>query len=187
MVTVAEQYMPLTLYVPGMTDGQFQEFCEQYADFRLEYSAEGELIVMPPTDRKTSKRNSRIVFQLTQWAIAAGMDDVTDSSGGFKLPNGARRSPDAAWSSKERFAFGGCPEFVIELLSPYDRPRLTRAKMAEWMENGAELGWMIDCAARTVTVYRAGQEPEEIVGAASIAGEGPVAGFVLDLEALWSI
>ncbi len=187
MVTVAEEYMPLTLYVPGMTDGQFQGFCEQYADYRLEYSAEGDLIVMPPTDRRTSKRNSRIVFQLTQCEIAAGMDDVTDSSGGFKLPNGARRSPDAAWSSKERFEFGGCPEFVIELLSPFDRPKLTRAKMHEWIENGAQLGWMIDCAERTVTVFRPGQAPEEMVGVSSIVGEGPVAGFELDLEAIWNI
>ena len=187
MVTVAEEYMPLTLYVPGMTDEQFREFCEQYSDFSLEYSAEGDLIVMPPTDPDTGSRNARIIGELYAWAKQAGFGIVIDSSTGYVLSHGARRSPDAAWTSRARHMRRDCPEFIIELLSPFDRPRLTRAKMREWIENGAQLGWMIDCASRTVTVFRAGQEPEEIRNAESIAGEGPVAGFVLDLEALWSI
>jgi len=187
MVTVAEEYMPLTLYVPGMTDGQFQEFCEQYADYRLEYSAEGELIVMPPTDPDTGARNARIIGELYAWAKQAGYGMVTDSSTGYVLSHGARRSPDAAWSSRARHMRRDCPEFIVELLSPFDRPRLTRAKMQEWIDNGAQLGWMIDCAKRKVTVFRSGQGPEEIVGVSSIVGEGPVAGFVLDLEAIWNI
>ncbi len=187
MVIVNEAYMPMTLFVPDMTDEKFQEFCEEYSDFRLEYTAEGELIIMPPTDHWTSARNAGIVFQLMKWAVESRKGKVTESSGGFKLPNGSRRSPDAAWSSKDRFEFGGCPEFVIELLSPSDRPRVARDKMREWIANGAELGWMIDPAARTVTIFRPGQEPEVLADASTIAGEGPVAGFVLDLEAIWSI
>lgn len=187
MVTVAEEYMPLTLYVPGMTGEQFQEFCEQYADFRLEYSAEGDAIVMPPTDPDTGSRNARGIGELYAWAKQTGFGIVIDSSTGYFLHHGARRSPDAAWASRMRHKRRDCPELIIELLSPFDRPRLIRAKMAEWMENGAQLGWMIDCATKTVTVYRTGQEPEVIGNAACMAGDGPVAGFVLDLEALWNI
>ncbi len=187
MVMVEEAYLPVTLFVPEISDAKFQEFCEQYADFRVEYSGEGELIIMPPTDRRTSLRNAKIGFQLMGWAISDGRGEVTESSGGFTLPSGARLSPDAAWSSHERFELGACPEFVIELLSPSDRPKVTRAKMQEWTQNGAELAWMIDPATRTVTVFRPGQEPESRVDLESIQGEVPVAGFVLDLREIWAI
>ena len=96
MVMVEETYLPLTLYAPGLTDARFQEFCEQYADYRLEYSAEGELTIMPPTDPRTGFRNAQITTQLLNWAMASGTGIVTDSSAGFILPNGARLSPDAA-------------------------------------------------------------------------------------------
>ena len=111
---------------------------------------------------------------------------VTDSSTGFRLPNGARRSPDAAWISRDRL--GGkpnCPEFVIELLSPSDRLPVAKAKMVEWIANGAGLGWMIDPKAQAVTIYRPGQEAETRTGILRLVGEGPVAGFVLELERIW--
>ena len=104
MVTVEEAYLPVTLFVPDISDAKFQEFCDQYADFQVEYTGEGELIIMPPTDRHTSLRNAKIGFQLMGWAQVDGRGEVTESSGGFTLGNGARRSPDAAWSSHERFA-----------------------------------------------------------------------------------
>lgn len=184
---VPETYLPVTLFVPDISDAQFQEFCEQYADFRLEYTAEGELIIMPPTDAETGYRNATITASLFNWSRIAGTGRVTDSSAGFALPNGARLSPDAAWSSLERFARHACPEFVIELLSPFDRPKVTRAKMHEWTQNGAELAWMIAPATRTVTVFRPGREPQEQAGLDSITGEGPVAGFVLNLRDIWAI
>lgn len=184
---VEEAYLPVTLFVPEISDAKFQEFCEQYADFRVEYSGEGELIIMPPTDPETGYRNALITACLFNWSKLVGHGRVTDSSAGFKLSNGARLSPDAAWSSRARFARHDCPEFVIELLSPSDRPKVTRAKMHEWIGNGALLAWMIDPATRTVTVFRPGQEPESLAGVESIAGEGPVAGFVLDLREIWAI
>ncbi len=186
MVMVEESYLPLTLTVPGLTDEQFQEFCERYADYRLEYTAEGELIIMPPTDFGTGVRNSSINRQLGNWALRVKRGYVTDSSSGFILPNGARRSPDAGWTSLARALSGPmCPEFVIELLSPSDRPKQVKAKMLEWMANGCELGWMINPRARTVSIYRPGREPELLTGASEVAGEGPIAGFVLDLTSIW--
>jgi Uma2 family endonuclease len=186
MVTVEESYLPMTLSAPGLTDAQFQEFCEQYADFRLEYTAEGELIVMPPTDPDTSERNAHLTHQLMGWALRDGRGKVTDSSGGFTLPNGARLSPDAAWTSRTRHRAKQCPEFIIELLSPTDRPRKAHAKMLEWIENGVELGWLIDPKKKQVTIYRPGREPEIRTGVTEIAGEGPVVGFTLDLLPVWS-
>jgi len=187
MVTVEEIYLPLTLSAPGLTDAQFQEFCEQYADYRLEYTAEGELIIMPPTDPETGIRNATVTAQLSTWARRNRRGFGSDSSAGFTLPNGARLAPDAAWISRARLRSKEVPEFVIELLSPTDRPRKLHAKMLEWIANGVELGWLIDPRKQSVTIYRPGREPETRTAITSIDGEGPIEGFTLDLEPVWTI
>jgi Uma2 family endonuclease len=188
VMTVEDIYLPITLSVPDLSDEAFAEFCEQYADYRLEYTAEGELVIMPPTDLETGVRNSYLVMELGIWTRRRGWGYVADSSTGFRLPNGARRSPDAAWMSPEQaHARPSCPEFVIELRSPSDRMRALKNKMQEWIANGAQLGWLLDPVNRTVWIYRAGHaEPEERIGLSQIEGEGPVAGFVLDLTPVWN-
>lgn len=188
MVTVEEAYLPLTLSAPGLTDEQFQEFCEQYADYRLEYTAEGELVILPLTDPETSACNASLAGQLHNWSRLDGRGIATESSGGFRLPNGARLAPDAAWISRSRLRAKQCPEFVIELLSPTDRPGRADAKMLEWLANGVELAWLIDAKKQTVTIYGSGgREPEIRSGVTAIAGEGPVEGFVLDLQPVWTL
>ncbi|MCC6537906.1 MAG: Uma2 family endonuclease [Bryobacterales bacterium] len=188
MVTFADTYLPITLTVPEMTDAQFQEFCEIYSNYALEYTAEGDLIIMAPTDPDTSAMNMEIGRQLANWARSRRREGkATDSSGGFKLPDGARLAPDAAWISHARLALRQCPEFVIELRSPSDRLKKLGAKMAEWIANGVELGWLIDPATRSVTIYRPGREPEVRTSDAQVAGEGPVEGFTLDLSAVWNV
>ena len=104
-------------------------------------------------------------------------------------------SPDAAWVSKARLAslskaerrqfLRVVPEFVVEVMSPGDRLTAARRKMQNWMANGVELGWLIDGDAETVWVYRQGQEARELTGIARLAGEGPMEGFVLELEDIW--
>ena len=186
VVAVDEIYLPLTLTAPELTDEAFQEFCELYPDYRIEYTAEGDLLVMLPTDEETGVRNSSINQQLGNWALTNDRGLVTDSSTGFILPSGARRSPDAAWISRGRLGRRpSCPEFVIELLSPSDRRKTARAKMQEWIDNGADLGWLIDPKAQSVTIYRAGRPPETRVGVMQLLGEGPVDGFALDFERIW--
>lgn len=195
MVMVEETYLPLTLYAPGLSDNQFQEFCDKYPDFSLEYTTEGELVVTPPTDPETGVRNAAITYQLMKYAIESKTGRVTDSSAGFVLPSGARLSPDAAWISLDAFQSSKpVPEFVIELLSPSDRPTITKRKMAEWIENGVRLAWMIDPRAQSVTIYRSGlcamgqkDEPEVRSGIEQLAGEGPVDGFILDLRPIWNV
>ena len=58
--------------------------------------------------------------------------------------------------------------------------------MRLWAANGVELGWLIDGDHRRVYVYRGTAEPRVVTNADSIAGEGPVEGFVLPLEAIWA-
>jgi len=188
MMVVEEAVMPATLTIPDLTEARWQEICEEYSDYRIEYTSEGELLIMAPTDMGTGARNSRLNLLVLQWSDASTNGVVTDSSTSFLLPSGARRSPDVAWMTRARFGKKPtCPEFVVELMSPSDRRRKIHEKMLEWLANGAELGWMIDPQRQSVTIYRPGQEPETIEDAKTITGEGPVAGLEVDLQRVWEI
>ena len=178
-----------------MTDEEFAEFCGEHPDLFFEMTSEGELIVMPPTYTLTGVRNAEIIGQLGNWDAKSACGVVTGSSGGFVLPNGARRSPDAAWTAKDKIRqlsqksfetyWHLCPDFVIELKSELERMRVLREKILEWIANGAQLGWLIDPETKTVEVYRPGREPELLAGVDAVKGEGPVEGFTLDLLAVW--
>lgn len=188
-------YLPATLTAPPMTDEEFMEFVEEHDEFFFEMTAEGDLIVMPPRYTIIGVQNAEITGQLCNWATQDGRGLVTSPTTGFVLPNGARRSMDAAWTLRSEIKkqpgegregyWHLCPEFVVELLSPQDRLCTIRAKMVEYMENGAKLGWLIDPETRSVEIYRPGREPERVEHAKTIAGEGPVKGFVLDLHTVW--
>lgn len=178
-----------------MTDEQFFLLCQQNRDLRLERTAQGDLIVMPPTGWTTGSRNAEITRQFVNWAKADGMGVATDSSTGFTLPNGAVRAPDAAWVRRERLAaltheqkekfLPFCPDFVIELRSPTDKLATVQAKMAEYIANGAELGWLLDPETRRVYVYRTDTSVEVVEQAEAISGAPLLAGFTLDLREIW--
>lgn len=178
-----------------MTDEEFVEFCSNYPDYFVEQTAEGELLIRPPNYSLTGARNQKINTQLDSWAVRDGAGISTEASAGFHLPNGARRSPDAAWTGKgrvmalspaarERF-WPFCPDFVIELKSHTDRLPTLRRKMREWIENGARLGWLIDPERRAVEIYRYDGEPEIRENAESVTGEGDLASFTLNLLPVW--
>ena len=178
-----------------MDDDQFFEFCILNAELRIERTAQGEIVIMPPAGFETGYRNNDISRQLGNWAKADGRGIALDSNTEYLLPNGAARSPDASWVLKSRLAsftkeqkkrfLPLCPDFIIELTSPSDRLTVVKAKMCEWIENGAELGWLIDPDRRTVLIYRPAHEPEEAVAINTLTGGRPVQGFQLDLEDVW--
>lgn len=125
-----------------LTDEQFFQLCQINRDLKFERAATGELIIMPPTGGETGNRNGRLTQQLFNWTDIDQTGVVFDSSTGFKLPNGADRSPDAAWvrrerwealtpEQKERFV-PLCPDFVVELLSPSDSLRAAQEKIQEY-------------------------------------------------------
>jgi Uma2 family endonuclease len=113
-----------------ITDEQFYQLCITNRELKLERTAKGDLIIMPPTGGETSKFNSEVNLDLGLWNRQTKLGITFDSSGGFKLPNGAERSPDAAWiplakweslTPKQQEKFPPiCPDFVIELRSPSD-------------------------------------------------------------------
>jgi Uma2 family endonuclease len=178
-----------------MTDEQFAQFCAEHPDLFFEMSAEGELIVMPANYTLTAARHRAILTQLDRWAQLKRDGTVTDAAGGFLLPNGARRAPDAAWTLKSRVRaldpttleryWHLCPDFVIEVGSPTDRWRALREKMREWIDNGVKLAWLIDPENRTVEVYRPSGGVEVLTNLETLSGEGPVEGLIMDLLPVW--
>ena len=193
---VSQTYITLRLSPAiEMTDDEFFAFCQLNRDLRFERTAEGDIIVMPPTGAATGNRNADITRQLGNWAKRDGTGAVFDSSTGFKLPNSADRSPDGAWIPRSRLAtvtaeekekfLPLCPDFVIELLSPTDALAVTQAKMTEYIENGAQLGWLIDPEVRRIHVYRPRQAVVVLENVAEIAADPELPGFVLDLREIW--
>lgn len=178
-----------------MTDAEFFRFCQLNPDWRIERTHDGDLIVMPPASSDSGRRNFSLTAQLAAWSRSDGTGVGFDSSAGFRLPNGATRSPDAAWiergrwlalSDDERQTFAPLtPDFVVELRSKTDSLGVLRAKMREYIDNGARLGWLIDPPARSVEVYRPGQEPVLFDQPATISAAPVLPGFVLDLTEIF--
>lgn len=167
-LVIDRAFLPAILTAAPMTDDEFLSFCNEHPGLSFETTAQGELIVTPQTYSLTGARNSEITFQVHRWTRQDRRGVAFDSSTGFVTPDGARRSPDAAWVLKSRVAgldpahFGKfwrlCPDFVIELKSESDRlPRLQK-KMREWIASGASLAWLLDPETRTVEIYRPGRE-----------------------------
>ena len=178
-----------------LTEGQFAEFCAMNDDLRIELTAEGLIEIMPPTFGNTSAKNNIIAIQLGNWTLQEGNGVSFDSSGGFTLPNGAVRSPDASWvsnarydllSAEERDSFTPlCPDFVVELRSSSDRLSVLQAKMDEYIANGARLGWLLDPLRRQAHVYRPGAEVEILDNSDSLSADPELPGFTLDLKPIW--
>ena len=162
---------------------------------RIERSAEGDIAVVAPTGGETGARSGRLFAAVFRWAEDDGSGVAFDSSTGFELPNGAVRSPDAAWVARARLArlpaedkqgfLPLCPDFVIELLSPSDSRAVVRRKMEEYRDNGARLGWLIDPVRRQVVIYRAEGGAEQRTGSGVLTGESVLPGFMLDVAAVW--
>jgi len=179
-----------------MSDDEYFAFCAVNPDLRIERTAEGEIEIMPPTGFETGDQNADLTMQLRAWAKRNGRGRAVDSSTEYILPSGAARSPDASWVLRSRLAnltpeqkkkfLRLCPDFVVELRSPSDRLRQVQAKMREWMDNGAKLGWLIDPDSRSVYIYRPGQTTERLVDPDRVEGEPPVEGFVLEMADIWN-
>jgi Uma2 family endonuclease len=179
-----------------LTSEQFYQLCEENPDLKLERSANGELIAMPPTGGETGKRNVKLTTQLDLWNEETELGEVFDSSTGFTLPNKADRSPDASWVEKSQWSaltpeqrekfIPLCPDFVIELVSPSDSLKKSQEKMQEYMENGCRLGWLINRKKREVEIYRPGQDVEVLQSPLTLSGENVLPGFVLNLQKIWN-
>lgn len=191
---------PVSIVIPDgtrlkTTSADFERLAAANRDLRLEMSGSGDLSVMAPEGSVTGATNFLIAGKLFIWIAEHGGVGF-GSSAGFTLPNGAIRAPDVAWISADRWqslpdsektGFARIvPDFVIELRSPSDKIEDCRDKMAEYAAVGVRLGWLIDPEAKTVTVYRPGQDPNILENPERISGEDVLPGFELETRPIFS-
>ena len=177
------------------TSDEFYELCQENPDLELERTASGEVIIMSPAGGETGASNLSIGARLYNWNEEHELGIAFDSSTGFTLPNGAGRSPDAAWIAIERWSRLSAeqkqkfpplaPDFVIELRSSSDCMQILRDKMEEYINNGVRLGWLIDPQSRTVEIYEPGEAVETLYDPEFVAGDPVLPGFVLNMKKVW--
>ena len=179
-----------------VTPEQFERLADIEQIARMELTQDGELIIMSPTGGEAGRKNFNLYLDLGNWNRQMKLGEAFDSSTIFVLPNGARRSPDVSWIKLDRWnqltkaqqdGFPPlAPDFVIELVSPSDvknqRYEDLQAKMLEYSDNGVELGWLIEPAAKTVEIYRSGKQVEILNNPQTLLGENVLPGFTLDLS-----
>jgi Uma2 family endonuclease len=178
-----------------LSDDEFFEFCRDNPDVRIEMDQNGDIEIMPPTGTETGGINFDLSIDFGIWARKDGSGKGFDSSTGFFLPNGARRSPDMSWvklerwealSEKEKKKFAPlCPDFVVEIRSESDTLEKLQDKMAEYMENGCSLGWLIDLKNKDIHVYERGGGARILNKPEKISGDPLLKGFTLSLKNIW--
>ncbi len=185
----------VTVRVPGDPDKAFATICRNNPNARVERWSNGTITIMPPAGNESSYRNVELIAQLRNWAKKDGRGRVFDSNTVFGLQDTSLLGPDAAWISNQKIASFSqeerekflpvAPEFLIELKSRTDRPAKLRRKMQAWIDNGVELAWLIDAKKQIVSIYSPGKAIRELSSPARVLGEGPVAGFELDMDDIY--
>jgi len=185
---------PLTLKLDtvDLSDEQFYHLCQNNRELKFERTAKGELIIMSPVGGESGNREADLIIDLGIWNRQTGLGFPFSSSTIFKLPNGADRSPDAAWIQRERWQALTpeqrrkfppiAPDFVIELRSATDDLEMLRSKMQEYMDAGVQLAWLINPQQQQVEIYRQKQDVEVQNLPTQLAGEDVLPGFSLSLS-----
>ena len=189
------QTLNLSSLVGKISDRDLEALCRDNPDARLETDKLGNLISTSPTGTESGKRNGDLFLQVGIWNRSTKLGIVFDSSTGFKLSNGAVRSPDVSWvrietwkslSKEQKRKFAPIdPDFVIELMSPTDELEQVQDKMQEYMDCGVRLGWLINPDEKQVEIYRQGQEKEVLDNSITLSGEDIMPGLVVELAEIW--
>lgn len=184
--------LTLNLDTVHLTDEQFYELCQNNRELQFERTSRGELIIMPPVGGESGNREADIIIDLGVWNRQTGLGYTFSSSTVFKLPNGANRSPDAAWIQKKRWEALTpeqrrkfppiAPDFVVELRSATDDLEQLRDKMREYIDAGVQLGWLINPQQQQVEIYRPGVDVEVRNIPTKLRGENLLPGFSLSLS-----
>ncbi len=178
-----------------LSEDQFENLVWANRESKFELTATGELLIMSPTGGETGNRNFELYIDLGNWNRQKGLGKAFDSSTGFQLPNGAKRSPDLSWITLEKWNaltptqrrkfLPICPDFVVELVSESDDLKEIEEKMQEYLDNGLGLGWLMIPKTRQVQIYRPQQTLEILESPLSLSGESVLVDFVLDLTPIW--
>jgi len=188
--------MRLAINIPQIdtfSDDELYMFCRANPELRIERNEKGQIVIMPPTGIETSFRNSDLVTEINIWNRKTRLGRVSDSNGGYTLPDSSMRAPDVAWISNERLSTVSsldlkkfahvCPDFVIELMSESDELTDLKEKMNKWLLNGVLLGWLIVPKSKQTYIYRftQGEDFEIIPFSEILSGEEVLPGLEVRL------
>ena len=184
--------LSLKPFMDRISETDLEQLCKENPEARLEINTEGQLIIMSPTGSESGKFNISLAAQVWTWNNRTKLGVAFDSSTGFKLSNGAVRSPDVSWvtltkwnslTKQQQRKFAPIdPDFVIELMSPTDDLDELQNKMREYMNCGVRLGWLINPDAKQVEIYRQQKESETLDNPANLSGENTLPGLIVDLQ-----
>ena len=190
---------PIELHTPHeleFDDEKFFQFCQANDALQIERAANGDIIIMSPEAASSGHGSFKLIHHFGNWEEDHPIGKFFGSSAGFILPNGAMRSPDIAWITNERLQTISdrdwnrflplCPDFVLELRSPSDRLRRLQEKMAEYIANGARLGWLLDPVEKDVHIYRPNVAPEILNRPTEVSADPVLPGFRLPVEKVWA-
>ncbi len=193
--------MSLILKIPrhfdAFSDDELYAFCVANPELNIERDENGQLLIAPPTGFAGSYRNGDLFGLVWTWNRQTKTGRVSDSNGGYILPDTSMRAPDVGWVSNERLAtvtpedrkkFAHvCPDFVIELRSESDSLRELQEKMEKWLKNGVRLGWLVDPQTQTTTIYYPDREPETKPFTETLSGEDVLIGFEMNVAEVLEI
>ncbi len=184
--------LSLKPFIDRISETDLEKLCQENPEARLETNPQGQLIIMSPTGSESGKRNTSLIFQVELWNRQQNSGIVFDSSTGFKLSNGAIRSPDVSWVSlakwesltkqQQRKFAPIAPDFVIELMSPTDELNELQNKMKEYMNCGVQLGWLINPDEKQVEIYRQQGNPEILNNPLTLSGEQILPNLIVNLQ-----
>lgn len=188
---------PIILKTGGiMSEDDFFLFCQLNDMLALERDKNGDIILLSLPGSRIGSLNIDLTISLGSWLQKNKIaGELFGSSTGFTLPNGAVRSPDLSWiskdnwetlSSEEKEIFAPiCPDFVIEIRSRSGELKYLQDKMQEYMENGCQLAWLIDVFEKQVFIYGQGNDVKIIRSLdVQLSGDPVFPGFVLDPSAI---
>ena len=197
IIDVTDLELPTALRLfKCVTDEELLRFSVENKPYKIERNSQGEITIRTPVGGIGSTHEAYVASTLYQWNEARQTGVAFILNAGFKLPDHSCLSPDAAWinlarwnelTPEEQEAYPPlCPDFLIEVRSRSDPRRLVETKMQLWMENGAQLAWLIDPILATVDIYK-GNKPAESLEKPEIVTAGePIPGFELRASRLWS-
>ena len=180
-----------------LSDEELMRFSADNKGYKIERNNRGEITIMSPVGGIGSVHEEYVSGEFYIWNKQDGRGKSFSPSGGFNLADGSCLSPDVGWMTLDRWnsltvkqqtGFPPlCPDFVIEVRSASDSRAMVEAKMQLWLDNGAQLAWLVDPIDANVTIYRPGHAPETLSGPQAVAATAPVEGFVLDCGVLWPV
>jgi Uma2 family endonuclease len=196
-IDLGDLELPLVLRPSSpVSDEALMLLSERNKPYRLERDKEGGITIMTPVGGIGSSHENYVAAKLYLWTEENENGISFSPNGGFNLPDGTCLSPDASWIALARWNTLTlaqqtgypplCPDFLIEVRSQTDSRRLVEAKMQTWIDNGAQLAWLIDPIDANVTIYRPGHTAETLSRPEVLRGEGPVEGFELRCARLWT-